>query len=55
MVELCELIYGVKFLMFELILVKGEDVDFMYRMLKIVIGKVLLWNFNKYFIDSFGK
>lgn len=41
--------------MFEFILVKGDDVDFMFRMLVKVMGKVLSWNFNKYLILLDGK
>lgn len=52
--ELCELIYGVKFFMFEFIYVKGDDVDLLFCMLVKVIGEVLSWNFNKYFVDKNG-
>ena len=51
----CEKNYGVKFLMFEKISVKGSDKHPLYKWLESQTGKSPSWNFCKYIVDADGK
>lgn len=50
----CEKNYGVKFMMFEKISVKGEDQHPLYRWLKEKTGEEPTWNFCKYLVKADG-
>ena len=52
--EFCELNYGVKFLMFEKISVKGNDKAPLYQWLEAKSGETPSWNFCKYVVDKTG-
>jgi glutathione peroxidase len=52
--EFCTLTYGVKFPMFEKVVVKGEDATPLYRDLAAATGEAPGWNFHKYLIDRRG-
>jgi glutathione peroxidase len=54
--EFCTLTYGVKFPMFEKVVVKGDDaVPFYKELAKQAGGEAPSWNFHKYLIDRSGK
>ena len=54
--EFCTLTYGVKFPMFEKVVVKGDDATPFYKELaKQAGGEAPGWNFHKYLIDRSGK
>jgi glutathione peroxidase len=53
--EFCTLTYGVKFPMFEKLVVKGEGADPLYRALAADGGGEPGWNFHKYLIGRDGK
>jgi len=50
----CEKNYGVSFLMFEKVSVKGSDKHPLYRWLESKTGKTPGWNFSKYLIRPDG-
>jgi glutathione peroxidase len=50
----CEKNYGVSFLMFEKVSVKGSDKHPLYRWLEFKTGKTPGWNFSKYLIRPDG-
>ena len=52
--EFCRLTYGVKFPMFEKVVVKGEGATPLYRELAAATGQAPGWNFHKYLIDRRG-
>ena len=52
--EFCELNYGVKFLMFQKISVKGNDKAPLYKWLEAKSGESVSWNFCKYLINKKG-
>ena len=53
--EFCQRNYGVKFLMFEKISVKGRSQHPLYKWLAAKSGHTPTWNFCKYFVDQEGK
>ena len=53
--EFCTLTYGVKFPMFEKVVVKGDDATPLYRALREATGESPGWNFHKYLVDREGK
>ena len=53
--EFCTLTYGVKFPMFEKLVVKGENADPFYQELASQGGGEPGWNFHKYLIGKDGK
>lgn len=53
--EFCKKNYGVSFLMFEKISVKGKDRHPLYEWLEEKSGKAPSWNFCKYFVDETGE
>ena len=53
--EFCTLTYGVKFPMFEKVVVKGDAATPLYRDLTAATGQAPGWNFHKYLIDRSGK
>jgi glutathione peroxidase len=53
--EFCTLTYGVKFPMFEKVVVRGSEATPMYRELAAATGDQPGWNFHKYLIDRDGK
>ncbi len=53
--EFCTLTYGVKFPMFEKVVVKGDAATPLYRDLVGATGQEPGWNFHKYLIDRNGK
>jgi glutathione peroxidase len=53
--EFCTLTYGVKFPMFEKVVVRGSDATPLYRDLSAATGEQPGWNFHKYLIDRSGK
>ncbi|MGQ0801299.1 MAG: glutathione peroxidase [Pseudomarimonas sp.] len=53
--EFCTLTYGVKFPMFEKVVVKGDAATPLYRDLAKATGQEPGWNFHKYLIDRSGK
>jgi len=53
--EFCTLTYGVKFPMFEKVVVKGDAATPLYRDLTSATGQAPGWNFHKYLIDRSGK
>lgn len=53
--EFCTLTYGVKFPMFEKLVVKGEAADPFYRELAAQGGGAPGWNFHKYLIGRDGQ
>lgn len=53
--EFCSLTYGVKFPMFEKLVVKGEQADPLYKALAEQGGGEPGWNFHKYLIGRDGK
>lgn len=53
--EFCTLTYGVKFPMFEKVVVRGSDATPLYRELAAATGDQPGWNFHKYLIDRSGK
>lgn len=52
--EFCQVNYGVSFLMFEKISVKGFNRHPLYAWLKRKSGKAPSWNFCKYLVDKSG-
>ena len=52
--EFCTLTYGVKFPMFEKVVVKGDDATPLYRQLAAATGESPGWNFHKYLLDRRG-
>jgi glutathione peroxidase len=52
--QICRLTYGVKFPMFEVMSVQGEEADPLYRMLANKSGQAPKWNFFKYLMDKNG-
>jgi glutathione peroxidase len=52
--EFCERNYGVKFLMFEKISVKGGDQHPLYQWLQAKTGEKPDWNFSKYLVNEDG-
>ena len=53
--EFCTLTYGVKFPMFEKVVVRGNEATPLYRELAAATGEQPGWNFHKYLIDRSGK
>lgn len=53
--EFCRLTYGVKFPMFQKVVVVGDDAVPFYRALAAATGKPPKWNFHKYLIGRDGK
>ena len=53
--EFCTLTYGVKFPMFEKVVVKGDDATPLYRALREATGDAPGWNFHKYLIGRDGR
>ena len=53
--EFCRLTYGVRFPMFEKIVVRGDDAHPFYRALAAAAGTAPRWNFHKYLIGRDGK
>ena len=53
--EFCTLTYGVKFPMFEKVVVRGAEATPFYRELATATGDQPGWNFHKYLIDRQGK
>ena len=53
--EFCTLTYGVKFPMFEKVVVKGSEATPFYRILAAETGEAPGWNFHKYLIGREGK
>lgn len=53
--EFCTLTYGVKFPMFEKLVVKGENAHPLYKELAAQGGGEPKWNFHKYLISRDGK
>ncbi len=53
--EFCQRNYGVKFLMFEKISVKGKDKHPLYKWLEAKTGHAPSWNFCKYLVDKEGE
>lgn len=51
----CTTTYGVKFPMFEKVVVRGEDATPLYRALAREAGEAPGWNFHKYLIDREGR
>jgi glutathione peroxidase len=52
--EFCTLTYGVKFPMFEKVVVRGREATPMYRQLAEAGGEQPGWNFHKYLVDRSG-
>ena len=52
--EFCRLTYGVKFPMYEKIIVKGDSASPLYKKLGQISGQKPAWNFHKYLIDRNG-
>lgn len=52
--EFCTLTYGVKFPMFEKVVVKGDGATPLYRKLAAATGEAPGWNFHKYLVDRDG-
>lgn len=50
----CQVNYGVTFLMFEKLSVKGRNQHPLYAWLQMKSGKIPSWNFCKYLIDKSG-
>jgi glutathione peroxidase len=50
----CQRNYGVSFLMFEKVSVKGRDKHPLYQWLEAKTGETPSWNFSKYLIDREG-
>ncbi|MFN3963997.1 MAG: glutathione peroxidase [Silanimonas lenta] len=53
--EFCTLTYGVKFPMFEKVVVRGRDATPLYRELAAATGEQPGWNFHKYLIGRDGR
>lgn len=53
--EFCTLTYGVKFPMFEKVVVRGSEAAPLFRELAAATGDQPGWNFHKYLIDRSGK
>ena len=53
--EFCTLTYGVKFPMFEKLVVRGKGAHPFYKELAQAAGEAPKWNFHKYLIDRNGK
>ncbi|GIX37465.1 MAG: glutathione peroxidase [Silanimonas sp.] len=53
--EFCTLTYGVKFPMFEKVVVRGRDATPLYRELAAATGEQPGWNFHKYLIGRDGQ
>lgn len=53
--EFCTLTYGVKFPMFEKVVVRGRNATPFFRELAAATGDQPGWNFHKYLIDRSGK
>jgi len=53
--EFCTLTYGVKFPMFEKVVVKGDQATPLYQRLTAASGEAPGWNFHKYLLDRNGK
>ena len=52
--EFCTLTYGVKFPMYEKVVVKGPQATGLYRQLAAATGVAPGWNFHKYVIGRDG-
>src|SRR5688500_10216164 len=53
--DFCTLTYGVKFPMFEKVVVTGDDATPLYRDLAAATGEAPGWNFHKYVVDRSGR
>lgn len=53
--DFCTLTYGVKFPMFEKVVVKGDAATPLYRELAAATGVEPGWNFHKYLVDREGR
>ena len=53
--DFCTLTYGVKFPMFEKVVVKGDEATPLYRDLAAATGEAPGWNFHKYLVDREGR
>ena len=53
--EFCTLTYGVKFPMFEKVVVRGSEAAPLFRELAAATGDQPGWNFHKYLIDRSGQ
>jgi glutathione peroxidase len=53
--DFCTNTYGVKFPMFEKVVVRGKDATPLYAKLAEATGEAPGWNFHKYLIDREGK
>ena len=53
--EFCTLTYGVKFPMFEKVVVTGDDATPLYKSLAHTTGTAPAWNFHKYLIGRDGR
>ena len=53
--EFCTLTYGVKFPMFEKVVVTGDDATPLYRDLTRLTGVAPGWNFHKYLVSRDGR
>ena len=53
--EFCTLTYGVKFPMFEKVVVTGDAATPLYRALAAATGEEPGWNFHKYLLDRRGR
>ena len=53
--DFCTLTYGVKFPMFEKVVVTGEEATPLYRQLAAITGDEPGWNFHKYVVDRSGR
>ena len=53
--DFCTLTYGVKFPMFEKVVVTGDGATPLYRELAAATGEEPGWNFHKYLLDRHGR
>jgi glutathione peroxidase len=53
--DFCTLTYGVRFPMFEKVVVTGEQATPLYRRLREATGEQPGWNFHKYLVDRQGR
>lgn len=53
--QFCTLTYGVRFPMFEKVVVKGDDATPLYRRLAEATGEAPGWNFHKYLVGRDGQ
>ena len=53
--EFCTLTYGVKFPMFEKVVVTGDNATPLYKSLAQATGTAPAWNFHKYLIGRDGR